>query len=104
MVEIHDPLRGLFVIESTPEALLSIMERHEGIGRLCRGEWVRLAVFDAKTSKLQIFRNGRFEPYQPASDALPTVDSSLSWYRGQRGNLDFATIPEKPGERGALAP
>lgn len=96
MVEIHEPLRCLFVIESTPEMMLGIMDRHEGIARLCRGDWVRLAVFDAQTSEIQVFKNGRFEIYQPGTDSLPTVDSSLTCYRGQRGNLDFATIQETP--------
>jgi hypothetical protein len=103
MVEIHDPLRCLFVIESTPEALLGIMDRHEGIARLCRGEWVRLAVLDAKTSMLQIFKNGRFEPYQIGSNALPIAENSLSCYRGQRGNVDFATIPEKSPASGGVS-
>ena len=35
MVEIHEPVRSLFVIETTPEAMLRIMERNEGIRRLC---------------------------------------------------------------------
>ena len=42
MVEIHEPVRLLFIIETTPEAMLRIMERHEGIGKLCRNGWVQL--------------------------------------------------------------
>ena len=40
MVEIHEPLRLLFVIETTPDVMLSIMDRNEDIGRLCRGGWI----------------------------------------------------------------
>jgi len=36
MVEIHEPMRLLFLIETTPEVMLSIMDRHAGIGILCR--------------------------------------------------------------------
>jgi len=92
MVEIHEPMRLLFVIESTPEVMLSIMDRHEGIGRLCRGEWVQLALLDGDTSEMLMFRDGEFVPYQPTTDKLPIVNSSLEWYRGQRGHLDFASI------------
>src|SRR6202790_926989 len=31
MVEIHEPLRSLFIIETTPEAMLRIMDRNQGI-------------------------------------------------------------------------
>ncbi len=95
MIEIHEPMRLLFVIESTPEAMLSIMERHEGIDRLCRGGWVQIAVIDAETSRIQVFRNGRFEAYEPSSDVLPIVKSSLEWYGGSRDHLGFATIEER---------
>ncbi len=94
MVEIHEPMRLLFVIESTPAAMLSIMDRHEGIGRLCRGDWIQLALLDPDSSEILLFRNGRFEPYEPTTDELPTVASSLDWYRGRRDHLGFATIRE----------
>lgn len=95
MVEIHEPMRLLFVIESTPEVMLSIMDRHEGIGRLCRGEWVQLALLDGETSEILLFHDGEFVPYQPTTDDLATVNSSLEWYRGRRGHLDYATIRDR---------
>ena len=49
MVEIHEPVRSLFIIETTPEAMLRIMDRNAGIGRLCRNGWVQLAVLDPET-------------------------------------------------------
>src|SRR5205807_1054286 len=70
MVEIHEPMRLLNIIESTPEAMLRIIDRNVGIGRLCRNGWVHLAVFDAATQKLSVYRDGRFEDYEPASAAL----------------------------------
>ena len=94
MVEIHEPMRLLFVIETTPEAMLRIMDQHEGIGRLCRGEWVQLATLDAETSSLQLFRNGRFEPYEVSTDELPTTASSRDWYGGIRTHLGFTSIQE----------
>jgi uncharacterized protein len=76
--------------------MLSIINRHEGIGRLCRGDWVQLAVIDAETSKLQLWRKGRFKPYEPATDELPEVASSLACYEGSRDHLPFRSITEPP--------
>jgi len=92
MVEIHEPVRSLFLIETTAEAMLLIMDRNEGIGRLCRNEWIRLAVLHPETRAIQVFEDGEFRPYRPRSSALPKAASSVEWYRGWRDHLEFAEI------------
>ena len=61
MVEIHEPVRSLFIIETTPEAMLRIMDRNEGIGRLCRNGWVQLAVLDPESRAISVFQDGEFQ-------------------------------------------
>ena len=94
MVEIHEPVRLSFVIETTPEAMLGIMAANAGIARLVRGNWVQLATLDPHSSTIQLFQNGEFVPYQPASTELPEAASSVDWYRGWRDHLGFASINE----------
>jgi len=94
MVEIHEPLRILFLIETTPEAMLSIMQRNEGIARLCRGGWSHLAVIDAETSQIHVFRDGKFEPFEASDCQLPQSESSLKCYEGERDHLPFFSIAE----------
>src|SRR5690606_22133422 len=89
MVEIHEPLRILFLLETTPEAMLSIMERNEGIARLCRGGWSHLAVIDAETSQIQVLRDGRFEPFDTSGSQLAQSASSRECYEGYRDHLPF---------------
>ncbi len=71
MIEIHEPMRILFVIETTPEGMLTVMDRNPVIGRLCRNGWVQLAVIDTETDKIQVFQDGEFKPYRMRSDAMP---------------------------------
>ncbi|MBM4070448.1 MAG: DUF2309 domain-containing protein [Planctomycetes bacterium] len=92
MVEIHEPVRLLNIIETTPAIMLGIMDRNAAIGRLCRNGWVQVAVMDPQTRALSVFRNGRFESYRPQSLQLPAAASSTDWYRGWRDHLEFATI------------
>ncbi len=92
MVEIHEPVRLLFLIETTPEAMLQILERNPPIGTLFRNGWVQLATLDPHSSRIHLFRNGRFEVYQPETKELPTVASSVEWYRGWRDHLGFAVV------------
>jgi hypothetical protein len=96
MVELHEPVRLLFVIETTPEAMLQIMERNEGIARLCRQQWVQLATLDPTSLEIRVFQNGHFRLHEPESKELPITASSAEWYRGWRENLGFASIKVSP--------
>ena len=82
MVEIHEPVRIFFVIETAVKALLQIMDRNPGIGKLCRNRWVRLAALDPATGQLSVFQSGEFRPYEPQAELLPEAGSSVDWYRG----------------------
>ena len=92
MVEIHEPVRILFVVETTPETLVRIMEREPGIGRLVHNEWVRLAALDPDSPNVSVYRQGAFYRYEPRVDRLPQAASSVDWYRGWRDHLEFAEI------------
>jgi uncharacterized protein len=91
-VDIHEPVRLLFVVETTPEAMLQIMADNPTVGRICRNGWAQLAVLDPDSSRIQRFIGGKFEDYSPTSTELASADSSLEWYRGWRDHLNFALI------------
>jgi uncharacterized protein YbcC (UPF0753/DUF2309 family) len=92
MVEIHEPVRLLFVIETSPAAMLRIIEKNEDIAQLVRGSWVQLATLNPSTSEIQVFSKGTFSPYTSSADDVPEVSSSIDWYRGWRDHLGFASI------------
>jgi uncharacterized protein len=94
MVEIHEPVRLLFVIETTPALMHGIMERNEGIRRLCYHRWIQLATLDPDSSQIHFFRNGEFQVHQPEASQLPRAASSVDWYRGWREHLEFAEIED----------
>jgi uncharacterized protein YbcC (UPF0753/DUF2309 family) len=94
MVEIHEPVRLLMVIETTRQAMESIMDRNASISNLCRNHWVQLALLDPHSPEICVYRRGEFESYRPSSHELPIVESSEDWYRGWRDHLGFAQIRE----------
>lgn len=91
-VEIHEPVRLLFVIESTQENLEKIMNRNPVVGRLIRNEWVQLAILNPESNEILHYKNGKYEPYHPDVVDLPVVAKSSDWYHGCREHLGFATI------------
>jgi uncharacterized protein YbcC (UPF0753/DUF2309 family) len=92
MVEVHEPVRILFVIETTPAAMLAILERNPPLAQLCRNDWVQLATIDPRSSRIDLYQRGEFHPYQPHSLDLPKAATSGDWYRGWRDHLSYARI------------
>jgi uncharacterized protein YbcC (UPF0753/DUF2309 family) len=92
MVEIHEPVRLLLLLEATVQTTLGILERNPGISRLVRNDWIQLALLDPESSVLHVFRSGQFEHYRPEATTIPIVKSSVDWYRGWRDHLGFASV------------
>ncbi|QEH33946.1 hypothetical protein OJF2_24780 [Aquisphaera giovannonii] len=92
MVESHEPVRIIFIIETTPAVMTRIMDADEGIGKLCRNRWVRIALIHPGSGELSVFQGGEFRPYSPQAAVLPAAESSVRWYRGWRDHLEFAEI------------
>ncbi|MBC8112803.1 MAG: DUF2309 family protein, partial [Candidatus Saccharimonas sp.] len=91
-VEIHEPLRLLFVIETTPEGIRQIMDRDPLVGKILRNGWSQLALLNPQSAEILVYRQGEFFPYRPDITELPRAESSLDWYRGSREHLEFAEI------------
>ncbi len=92
MVEIHEPVRILFVIETTPESMLRLLAKNPPLRELVENDWVQLALLDPLSAAIRLFRDGEFQHYEPESTELPIVASSVDWYRGWRDHLGFASI------------
>jgi uncharacterized protein YbcC (UPF0753/DUF2309 family) len=92
MIEIHEPMRQLFVIETTPAVMTRIIDSNPAIGRLCRNEWIHLATLDPQTKSIDIYRDQHFQPYHGETQELPAALSSTDWYRGWREHLGFAQV------------
>ncbi|MBX7167560.1 MAG: DUF2309 domain-containing protein [Pirellulales bacterium] len=100
MIEIHEPLRILFVIETTPEVMLRLIDANPVIGQLIRNEWVQLATLSPDGPTIHVYERGVFKEYEVEDGELPKVARSLDWYRGRRGHLGIAVIEPEPENRG----
>jgi uncharacterized protein YbcC (UPF0753/DUF2309 family) len=98
-VEIHEPMRLLFVIEAVPEAIEMIMRRNETVRQILQNGWVQLCLLNPQSNQLLLYHDRRFEEWHAQPGDLPQVASSIDWYRGHRGHLPFAQVGCWPGER-----
>ncbi|WP_373650030.1 DUF2309 domain-containing protein [Schlesneria sp. DSM 10557] len=91
-VEIHEPVRLLMIIETTPDGIRRIMERSETVRNIIQNGWVQLALLDPDSNQILVFREDEFHRYQPTNTDLPQAMTSADWYRGWREHLGFAQI------------
>jgi uncharacterized protein YbcC (UPF0753/DUF2309 family) len=101
MVEIHEPVRQLFVIETTPARMEQILDRNPALRSLCVNGWVQLATLDPQANAIHVLCGDAFVAFQPESADLPDVEASVDWYRGWRDHLGYALV--RRGLAGALA-
>lgn len=91
-VDIHEPVRLLFVIEAHPEKLLKIIDANPTLARICRNQWARFATLSPQSKEIHQFVDGEFLPHPCQATVLPEASCSLAWYAGKRDHLPFARI------------
>ncbi len=92
MVEIHEPMRLLNIVEAEPQTLKKILREKAGLRALVDRGWIWLVAQSPRGRGFWVYRKGRFEPYEPAEPWIETVDDSRSYYSGKRGHLPCAQI------------
>jgi uncharacterized protein len=92
MVELHEPMRLLLIVEATPAALLAVASRQAEVAELVVNEWVQLVSLDPTTGAMQVFSKGAFHPYAPAAITLPEVERSHDWHGHTRAFVQPARV------------
>ena len=91
-VEIHEPVRMLFVVETTPERLMSVIKADSELNEIVCNQWIRIATMDPDDGHVEVYRDGGFEKLEGSEEPLPVASSSLAWYRGKMEHLALARI------------
>lgn len=65
MIEPHDPVRLLVIVEHKPEIVHKVISSNEAMYEWYKNEWVHIAAMDPDTQEFYYFRNGKFTPYHP---------------------------------------
>ena len=97
MVEIHEPMRILFVIETTPERLMKVVNASGALKQLVENRWIRLATIDPVSGRIHVRREAGFEEFQDQIERLPVALSSAEWYSGELQHLPMAWIQTEAG-------
>jgi uncharacterized protein YbcC (UPF0753/DUF2309 family) len=92
MVEIHEPVRVLFVIETTPERLAKVIGASPSLSQLVENRWIRVATVDPASGRVHVRRDDGFEEFDERLERLPVALSSAEWFAGKTRHLPMAWI------------
>jgi uncharacterized protein len=73
MIEVHDPVRLLIVVQHQPEVVLATIKRNPDTYQWFENEWVHLAVVHPETHALFVFEKGSFVPFQSVEGELSVL-------------------------------
>jgi len=92
MVEIHEPMRLLLIVDASPEALLAVAGRQAEVAELVGNAWVQLVSVHPETGAMAVFERGGFVAYDPRPTLLPVVERSAEWHMRTREHVTPALV------------
>ncbi|GGY52916.1 hypothetical protein GCM10007148_22670 [Parvularcula lutaonensis] len=92
MVEIHEPVRLLTIVEAMPERLAQIAADSAIVGSLVGNGWIQLVSRHPETGEYARYHDGKFVPHTPELAGFPSAEASHDLFCGVRGHLGFGHI------------
>ena len=76
MIEVHDPLRLMVIIEHFPSVVEEVIKRNPATFEWFKNEWVKLAVVNPKTNEIFTYQNGEFKSFIPVTTEVTEISAS----------------------------
>lgn len=74
MIEVHDPVRLLIIVEHFPEVVLNVIKSVDAMYEWFINEWINLVAVNPETKEFFLFKEGSFVPYSPIPQKVDKVD------------------------------
>lgn len=91
MIEVHDPVRLMLIVEHFPDVVLETIQRSPEVYEWYINEWVHLIAVDPSTKKLFSFTGGAFVDYKPLQH-VDFVDDVTSLVEATHDNIPVHII------------
>ncbi|MFN3489343.1 MAG: YbcC family protein, partial [Emticicia sp.] len=73
MIEVHDPIRLLVIVEHFTDIVLSAIKKSDQTYEWFLNEWIHLVVVNPVTKELSYFKDGAFTGYEPLQKTVKSV-------------------------------
>lgn len=92
MIEVHDPLRLLIVVEHLPNVVLETIQKNPATYNWFINDWVKLAVVDPRNKTIHLFSNGAFAEYQTVGKSLRNETNIMALFESKHDNFPVLTL------------
>lgn len=87
MIEVHDPIRLLIIVEHFPKVVLETIQKDASTYEWFKNNWVHLVVLNPETKTYFKFQNEAFETYEPVPSTVKVAKDLLVNFRNNHDNL-----------------
>jgi len=93
MIEVHDPVRMMFIVEHYPEVILDVLRTHPPTYNWFLKNWVHLVAIHPTNKQLYLFVEDAFVPYIPAQSNLPIARNLNELLESTQENIPIHLMP-----------
>src|SRR6185369_1132333 len=86
MIEVHDPVRLLIIIEHFPQVVLDTLKKSPETFEWFVNEWINLVVMNPETKEFFLFKDGAFVPYEPLQKKVELVSDLTPYFENEMDN------------------
>ncbi len=87
MIEAHDPVRLLIIVEQFPDVVLTVLKTSPPTYEWFINEWINLVVINPDTKEFFLFKEGAFTTYQPLQQKVEIISDIASVIENEMENL-----------------
>jgi uncharacterized protein YbcC (UPF0753/DUF2309 family) len=92
MIEIHDPIRLLIIVEHFPDVVLRTIQKAPEMYEWFINEWVHLVAVDPETRKQYLFKNGGFDEYRIMRKSVSKIADVTELIESTADNLPVYSL------------
>ena len=92
MIEIHDPVRLMILVEQKKEIVLKVLKANRAVMQWIEKDWVKFCIYDHTRRAFLWYHKGKFYDLDLDGIETPVFPDSISAYMKQRENVTPALI------------
>jgi uncharacterized protein YbcC (UPF0753/DUF2309 family) len=86
MIEMHDPIRLMIIVEHFPEVVLQVIKKEAPTYEWFINDWVNVVAVNPETQELSYFKNGEFVKYEPMTQ-VEVAENLSALFESSNENL-----------------
>ncbi len=95
MIEVHDPVRLMIVVEHFPDIVLKTVQSVDSMYEWFKNEWVHLVAIHPENHNIYYFKNGSFSLYEPLTAAIPSTKTIKRIIESSEDNIPVQILEQQ---------